>query len=130
MHKYHSEIEEIVNAFGEGDIASLGKLLPALLEEEVPQAIRINSRFFYEDASEEECDRIYVEGMFRAAELGDLKANFQVGTMFDVGEFGVEQDKVNASFIFKDLAELGHSHSILIHACELLHGSEAFFISV
>ena len=126
MKQYQAEIDEVEKAFAEGDIDLLKEILPALLEKNVPEAIRINASFFDENTTEEECDRIYVEGMFKAAELGDLKATYRVGAMLDVGDFGVKQDKVRASYIFKELAELGDSHCMWIHACELIWGKGSF----
>lgn len=64
--------------------------------------------------------------MFKAAELGYIKAKYQVGVFYDLGEYGISQDKKRASLIFKELAEKGSSHCMWIHACELIWGSEAF----
>ena len=129
MKQYQAEIDKAEKASEEGDIDLLRKLLPPLLEKNIPEAIRINASFFDAGTPEEECDRLYVEGMFRAAELGDLKAKYRVGALLDIGECGVEQDKVRASNIFKELAELGDPHCMWIYACELIWGEGSFPIS-
>ena len=64
--------------------------------------------------------------MFKAAELGDLIAKYCVGVMYDIGEYGIPQDKVRASNIFKELAENGDPHCMWIHACELIWGIGSF----
>ncbi len=123
---YQAEIDRIEKAFEVGDTDRLRELLPPLLEKNVPQAIRINASFFPEGMPEEECDRIYVEGMFKAAELGDPKAKYRVGAILDIGDYGIEQDKEKASYIFKELAELGDPHCMWIYACELIWGQGTF----
>ncbi len=51
-----------------------------------------------------------MEGMFKAAELGDSKAKYRVGVFYDLGEHGVHQNKKKASEIFKELTEQGNAH--------------------
>jgi TPR repeat protein len=126
MSKNRSEIELAERAFEEGNFDLLKKILPPLVERNIPAAIRISSSFFAPGISEAECDRKYVEGMFKAAELGDLKAKYQVGVFYDLGEYGISQDKKRASLIFKELAEKGNPHCMWIYACELIWGSESF----
>lgn len=130
MDDYQKEIEYIEHLFNEGNLDELKKVLPLLLEKNVPAAIRIDCSFFEPDTPEDEMDRIYVEGMFRAAELGDLKAKYQVGVFYDLGEYNVTQDKQKASHIFKELAEKGDPHCMWIHACELIWGEGSFPSSV
>jgi len=129
MEDNKKEIEHIEHLFNEGDLVELKKVLPQLLEKNVPAAIRINSSFFESDTPEDEMDRIYVEGMFKAAELGDLKAKYQVGVFYDLGEYDVIQDKEKASHIFKELSEKGDPHCMWIHACELILGKGTFPVS-
>ena len=119
-------IDAAEKAFLEGQLDLLRELLPPLLEQNNPAAIRLNSCFFEAGTPPEECDRLFVEGMFKAAELGDLKAKYQVGIFYDLGDCGVPQDKDRASMIFKDLAERGDPHCMWIYACELLWGRGAF----
>lgn len=126
MSDDQKEIERIEYLFDQGDFDALKKILPALIEKNVPEAIRINSSFFEPNTPEDEMDRIYVEGMFRAAELGDLKAQYEVGVLYDCGDYGVTQDKEKASYIFKALSDEGHPHSMWIHACELIWGQGSF----
>ena len=126
MNDLRSKIDRAEKAFEEGDLEFLKKILPPLIEENVPEAIRINCSFFEEGMADEECDRIYVEGMFRAAELGDLKAKYQVGVFYDLGQFGINQDKIRASNIFKELSESGNPHCKWIYACELIWGQGSF----
>ena len=126
MNQYKKEVEEIERAFEEGDLDLLRKLLPPLLKRNVPAAVRISASFFDAGTPEDECDRIYVEGMFKAAELGDRKARYQVGVFYDLGEYGIEQDRQKASYIFKELADEGDSHCMWIYACELIWGNGTF----
>lgn len=126
MNKYIAEMEKAEKAFEDGDLELLRKILPPLVEKNIPAAIRINSSFFGPDVPEEECDRLYVEGMFKAAELGDLKAKYQVGVFYDLGEYNISQDKEKASYIFKELAEKGDPHCLWIYACELIWGNRTF----
>lgn len=113
----------------EGRLDLLKELLPPLLEQNNPAAIRLSASFFDADTPPEECDRLFVEGMFKAAELGDLKSKYQVGIFYDLGEYGIPQDKVKASMIFKDLAGRGDPHCMWIHACELIWGRGAFEVN-
>ncbi len=129
MDEYKKDIEQIENLFQEGDLDELRKLLPPLVEQNVPAAIRISSSFFAPGIPEQEMDKIYVEGMFKAAELGDLKAKYQVGVFYDLGEYDIQQDKVKASHIFKELSEKGDDHCMWIYACELIWGKGSFPIS-
>lgn len=126
MNDLRAEIEEMEQAFEVGNLDRLKELLPPLVAMEVPAAIRIASSFFEPGTPEEECDRIYVKGMFRAAELGDPRAKYQVGIFYDLGEYGVPQDKVRAANIFKELAEGGDVHCMWIYACELIWGAGSF----
>ncbi|MBC3873626.1 hypothetical protein [Undibacterium flavidum] len=126
MNEHQVEIERAERAFEERDLELLRKILPPLIEQNNAAAIRISSSFFAAGTSDEECDRIYVEGMFRAAELGDLKAKYQVGIFYDLGEYDIPQDKIRASYIFKELADLGFPQCMWIHACELIWGSGPF----
>lgn len=129
MNLYQAEIDRAEKALEEGDLDRLRKILPPLLEKNIPEAIRINASFFQAGTSEDKCDRLYAEGMFKAAKLGDLKAKYQVGVFYDLGSFGAPQDKVRASSIFKELAESGDSHCMWIYACELIWGKGSFLIS-
>ena len=126
MEDYQREIEQIEHLFSEGDLDELRKLLPPLVEKNIPAAIRISSSFFEQNIPEEEMDRIYVEGMFKAAELGDLKAKYQVGVFYDLGEYDIQEDKVKASYIFKELSDEGDAHCMWIYACELIWGRGSF----
>ena len=126
MDDYRKEIDNIEKLFSEGDLDELEKVLPPLVEKNIPAAIRINSSFFAEGTPEDEMDLIYVEGMFRAAELGDLKAKYQIGVFYDLGEYNIIQDKVKASCIFKELSEKGDPHCMWIYACELIWGRGSF----
>ena len=126
MNDYREEIEHIENLFNEGNFDELRKVLPALVEENIPAAIRIRCCFFEPGTPEEEMDRIFVEGMFKAAELGDLKSRYQIGVFYDLGEYSIPQDKEKASHIFKELAEKGDPHCMWIHACELIWGNGSF----
>jgi TPR repeat protein len=126
MKHYGAEVEEIEKLFEKGDLDALKQLLPPLLEQNVPAAIRINASFFDAETPEETCDRIFVEGMFEAAKLGDKKARYQVGVFYDCGDYGIEQDKNKASEIFKELAEEGDPHCMWIYACELLWGRGSY----
>ncbi len=130
MDDYQKEVEHIEHLFNEGDLDELKKVLPRLLEKNIPAAIRINSSFFEPDTPEDEMDRVYVEGMFKAAELGDLKAKYQVGIFYDLGEYNIIQDKEKASHIFKELSDKGDPHCMWIHACELIWGKGSFPISI
>jgi len=85
MKDFKTEIKIIERLFDDGDLDELRKILPPLVEQNVPAAIRINSSFFEHDVPEEEMDRIYVEGMFKAAELGDLKAKYRVVSSMILG---------------------------------------------
>ncbi|MEM7401167.1 MAG: hypothetical protein AAF304_04375 [Pseudomonadota bacterium] len=67
----------------------------------------------------------YVQKLFQSAEEGDLEALYKKGALFDMGDL-VKIDKVKASLIFKEAADKGHSHSMWIHACELLWGKGNF----
>lgn len=73
MNTEKQKINSLEKAFEEGDDELLQKLLPPLLEKNIPEAIRINACFSSSDISEEE-NRLYVDGMFKAAELGDLQS--------------------------------------------------------
>ena len=126
MIELHAKIEMAEKAFDEGDLDLLREILPPLVKMNVPAAIRISSSFYEPGTSDEECDRIYVEGMFRAAEIGDKKAKYQVGVFYDLGEYGITQDKVKASNIFKELAEAGDPHCMWIYASELIWGNGSF----
>lgn len=121
-----SEIEKAEKALEEGDLDLLKEILPPLVEKNIPAAIRINASFFDADVSEEECDRLHVEGIFKAAELGDAKAKYQVGVFYDLGEYDVPQNKKKASEIFRELAEQGNAHCLWIYSCELIWGKGSF----
>lgn len=123
---FPSVIDAAEKALLEGQLDLLKELLPPLLEQNNPAAIRLSASFFDADTPPEECDRLFVEGMFKAAELGDLKSKYQVGIFYDLGDYGIPQDKVKASMIFKELAEYGDPHCMWIYACELLWGRGAF----
>ena len=129
MTEYLSEIEEAERAIEEGNIDDARKILAPLVDKNVAAAIRINSSFFESGMSEEEMDRIYVEGMFKAAELGDKKALYRVGVFYDLGECGVRVDKRRATEIFKELAEEGDAHCMWIYACERIWGRGSFPIA-
>ena len=126
MNQHLTEIEKAERALEEGNIDLLKEILSPLVKKNVSAAIRINASFFDAETPEEECDRLYVEGMFKAAELGDQKAKYQVGVFYDLGEYGIFQDKLCASNIFKDLAEHGDAHCMWIYACELIWGKGSF----
>lgn len=126
MEDSSQEVEKIENLFIGGNFDKLRTLLPALLERNIPSAIRIRASFFEPGISEEEMDKVYVEGMFKAAELGDLKALYQVGVFYYLGEYNIEQDKVKSSYIFKELSEKGDGHCMWIYACELIWGKGSF----
>lgn len=126
MKELRSDIEKIEQAYVDGDFDLLKELLPPLVAMEVPAAIRIASSFFEPGTPDEECDRVYVAGMFRAAELGDPRAKYQVGVFYDLGEYGIPEDKVRASNIFKELAGNGDVHCMWIYACELIWGTGSF----
>ncbi len=89
------QIEKIEEAFEVGDFDLLDELLPSLVAKNIPAAIRINASYWKDDVPEEEGERQFKEGMFKAAELGDLKAKYQVGVFYDLGENGVEQNTQN-----------------------------------
>ncbi len=108
-----------------GEFAAAREVLRPLIEIGVGKAVRLNCSIFEEGVSEDEMDRIYSEGILRAAELGDLEALYISGSFYDQGEY-VPQDKEKASAIFRQAAELGHSHSQWIYACELLWGKGTF----
>lgn len=126
MNELRAEIDRMERAFEEGDLDLVKELLPPLVALEVPAAIRVAASFYDPGTPHEECDCIYVEGMFRAAELGDPIAKYQVGVFYDLGEYGVPQDKVRASNLFKELAEDGDVHCMGIYACELIWGEGSF----
>jgi len=121
-----SEIDAAEKAFSDGDFDLLRKLLPPLIAQNNPAAIRLGVSVFEANTPPTECNRLFVEGMFKAAELGDLKSKYQVGVFYDLGDYGVPQDKTKAAVIFKEIAELGDSHCMWIHACDLLWGSGGF----
>lgn len=129
MNQYQAEIDEAEKAFEDGDIDHLREILPLLLKKNIPAAIRINASFFDVGTPEDECERLFVEGMFAAAKLGDLKAKYQVGVFYDLGDYGIPQDKARASSIFRELAKGGDPHSMWIYACELIWGKGSFQIS-
>ena len=122
MTQQQSEIKEIERLFEEGDIDAVNKLLPPLLERNVPAAIRIRAFISNVESDSEEFDKNFTAGMFKAAELGDKQARYQVGVFYDIGLYGIERDRKKASKIFKELADEGDSHCMWIHACELLWG--------
>lgn len=126
MNELQTEIEKAEKAFEDGDFDLLREILPPLVKVNVPAAIRISCSFFEPGIPDDECDRIYVDGMFRAADLGDKKAKYRVGVFYDLGEYGIAQDKVRASNIFKELAENGDPHCMWIYACELIWGNGSF----
>ena len=126
MNEDLSQINIAEKALEEGNLDLLRDILPPLLEKNIAAAIRINASFFDADVPEGECDRLYVEGMFKAAELGDLKAQYQVGAFYELGEYGVPQNKQKASEIFKELAEKGNAHCMWIYSCELIWGKGSF----
>lgn len=126
-----SEIETAEKLFDEGNFVEARKLLAPLVEQNNGAAIRLNCSHFDDGTSEEEKDRIYVDGMFRAAECGDLEALYTVGVFYDIDEYPqVPQDKEKASAIFKQAADLGHAHCMWIHATELLWGKGSFEQSI
>lgn len=126
MEMYRVDIEKAEKAFEEGNLELLREILPPLVEKNVPAAIRLNASFFGSEVSEDECNNLYVEGMFKAASLGDTKAKYQVGVFYDLGEYNIPQDKERASYIFKELAEGGDPHCLWIYACELIWGLGTF----
>ena len=63
----------------------------------------------------------YMSELRRRVDAGDLDAFYELGAAYDLGEL-VPLDKGRASRIFKAAADLGHAHSMWIHACELLWG--------
>ncbi len=120
------DVENLEKAFSEGDFELIDELLPSLLAQDNPAAIRINASFCGDDVSEAEFEQLYKDGMFKAAALGDLEAKYQVGVFYDHGEYDVPLDKVKASEIFKELALLGDSHCAWIYSCELIGGEGSF----
>ncbi|MCG8090568.1 MAG: hypothetical protein JAY62_12525 [Candidatus Thiodiazotropha endolucinida] len=130
MTQHNSDINEIERLFEEGDIDAVIKLLPSLLERNIPAAIRIRASISDDKIDSEEFDKKFTDGIFRAAELGDKKARYQVGVFYDIGLYGIEQDKKKASRIFKELADEDDSHCMWIHACELLWGLGSYPQSV
>lgn len=113
-------------ALDKGDTDKARNLLKPLVERDHPAAIRLNSSFFPPGMSEEEMDRIYVEGIERAAKLGDMEARYLIGSWYDLGDCGYETDRPKASQIFKELASEGHAHCTWIYACELMWGLGSF----
>ncbi|MEQ1546154.1 MAG: sel1 repeat family protein [Methylococcaceae bacterium] len=129
MDNDHMLIEEAEQLFEAGDVDRLKQILAPLVEKNIPAAIRLNASFYSAGTPAEECDLLFVEGMFRAAELGDQKAKYQVGMFYDLGLYGIPQDKVLASQIFKELAQDGHPHCMWIYATELIWGKGSFPIA-
>ena len=126
MESFASQIAAAEKALEEGRLDDLRRILPPLLKAEVPAAIRLDASFFDAGTPEEEIDRLHVEGMLRAAELGDPVARYRVGVFYDLGEYGVKVDKARASKIFRELALEGDAHCQWIYACELLWGTGSF----
>ena len=122
----HRAFERAQEAFYRGDLDDAREMLKPLVENNHPAAVRLNASFFPPGVPEPEMDRIYVEGVQRAAELGDAEAQYLVGSWYDIGEFGFEVDKFRASEIFRQLAAKGHSRSMWIYACDLLWGRGAY----
>ena len=116
------EAEELLDV---GEFDRCRKLLEPLVEKNNPKATRLFYSLFDSDVSEEERERVYVEGMFKAADLGDLEALYIVGSFYDLCEY-IQKDKIKASSIFKEAADRGHAHSQWIHACELLWRSDSY----
>jgi len=127
---YQTEIDEAEKAFEDGNVDHLKMILVPLLEKNIPEAVRINACLFDESISQDEQNRIHVDGMFKAAKLGDKKAKYQVGIFYDLGEYGISQDRLLASQIFKELAESGDPHCMWIYACELIWGKGSFEICI
>ncbi len=75
--------------------------------------------------TQDDSDKHFVEGLFKAAEAGDLEALYTIGAFHDIGDLDplIPADKQKASAIFKEAADKGHTHSMWIHACELLSGA-------
>lgn len=63
----------------------------------------------------------YVERVFERAANGDIDALYEMGMLYDLGDH-LPMDAGKASRIFKEAADKGHSHSMWLHACELLWG--------
>ena len=128
--KSDSEIlKEAERAFDISQIKKARALLAPLIERDVAAAILLDCAYSGADVPEEEADRRYIEGVQRAAELGDAQARYRLGVFYDYGEFeeyGVTQDKVRASEIFRTLAEEGDPHCMYIYGCELLWGLGSF----
>ena len=113
--------------FDNGDFDAARKVLEPLLAIDNGAAIRMNCSHFNEGETEEEIDRIYVDGMIKAAECGDLHALYIVGSFYDLGEYdAIPRDTTKASKIFKEAADKGHEHCMWIHACDLLWGRSSF----
>lgn len=127
-HELSLERAEFLIDHGE-DLSEARRILRPLADEGVPKAVRLLSSFFEPGLSDAECERIYSQGMFRAAELGDLEALYITGMFYDVGEH-VPKDTKRASEIFKEAAEAGHAHCQWIYAVELLWGRGTYPISV
>lgn len=67
----------------------------------------------------------FVQALVIRAESGDIEALYELGALYDMGSY-VGMDSVRASRLFKEAADKGHSHSMWIHACELLWGHGSF----
>ena len=130
MDNLKNDIKIAKDAINLGDFELARNILRPLAEKDVPAAVRLISTIFDANTPEDEIDKIFVAGMFKAAELGDLEALYQVGVFYDLGEYGIQQDQRRASEIFKKLSDAGYSHCMWIHACELLWGLGAFPINV
>ena len=121
-------IEENLNQTD--DVEEARKLLAPLVKRNHPGAIRLNASLFSAGMSEEDMDRIYVEGIEKAAGLGDIEARYIIGSWYDIGEHNYGANPIKASQIFAGLAADGHAHSSWIYACDLLWGRGAFPVSV
>lgn len=122
MAAQRNDIEELESAFEEGDLDRVRQMLPSLLKRKSPEAIRIAASFSDAGESAEAFDRRYVAGMFEAASLGDIKAQYSVGVFYDLGEYGIERDLERAAKIFESLSLREHPHSMWIHAINLTYG--------
>jgi len=122
MSDLQNPVQALEAAFEAGDFGRMRKLLPELLLRKVPAAVRIAASISEESEPDDEFERRHVAGMFEAASLGDIKAQYAVGVFHDVGEYGVARNVEKAAKIFADLALVGHVRCMWIHAIDLING--------
>ncbi len=97
------------------------KILKPYIEAENAEAIYLSAFARKKGESNRKNENRHTESIKKAALLGYPTALYRYGAYLDMGDY-FQENKKEASILFKQAAELGHAQSEWIYGVELLYG--------